>query len=133
MKLSCFKVAIATSILLLSFASFGRDHLIYSVSEDLPMGYENEVLKKNYYLNIGNNQGIDRGTVLDVFRTISKANPYESKRRVNYRVKIGELEVVHSDEDASIATMKKLFTGPKDPRFDISNFMIGDHVSVNVK
>jgi hypothetical protein len=83
-------------LFLLMSNGFSRDYIIYSVAQELPMGVENEKLKKNYYINMGNNQGLEQGTVLDVFRVISRLDPYETKKRYNYKVKIGEIEVVHS-------------------------------------
>ena len=127
------KTCITFLFLLFSLSSFARDHLIYSVSEEIPMGYENEVTKKNFYLNIGSNQGVEKGTVLDVFRVISKSNPYENLKRVNYKVKIGEIKVLHSDDEAAIGILTKLNDGNETPLIHLKGFMIGDHVSVNTK
>lgn len=133
MKFSCKKPFITLVMLLFIFTAQARDHLIYSVAEDLPMGEENEVLRRNYYINIGTNQGVTPGTILSVYRIISKMNPYDNKKRINYKIPIGQLEVVHSEDEASVATIKKLHMSVKDPIFEINNFMIGDHVSVYVK
>lgn len=130
MKFTC-KILILS--FLFSIPAFARDHLIYSIDEEIPMGYENEKPKKNYYVNIGANQGVKSGTTLDVFRVISKSNPYDNLKRINYKVKIGELEVLHSDEGAAIGTLKQIKLGIKDPLFEINGFMIGDYVSVSVK
>lgn len=111
---------------------FSRDHQIYSISEEVPMGDDNEVLKKNYYVNIGKNQGVRQGATLNVFRVISKLNPYENQKRINHRVKIGQIEILHADEEAAIGAFKEINNGPQDPLFEIENFMIGDHVSVSV-
>lgn len=116
-----------------SLSAMARDHQIFTVAEDLPMGFENEILRRNYYVDIGSEQGVARGTTLDVFRTISKSNPYDDRRRVNYRVKIGELEVLHSEDSSSIGILKTFEGGKKAPIFEISNFMIGDMVTVKVK
>jgi hypothetical protein len=110
-----------------------RDHLIYSVSQEIPMGYENEVIKKNFYLNIGANQGVNQGATLDVYRVISKSNPYENLKRVNYKIKIGELKVLHSDDEASIGVLTNLKDDNETPLIHLKGFMIGDHVSVNTK
>jgi len=134
MKFSCKKHFLIISVLLLfSLNSIARDHLIFSVTEDVPMGNENEVLRRNYYVNIGNNQGVTPGTTLDVFRVVSKSNPYDNKQRINYRIPIGQLEVIHSEEESAVTYIKKLNMNVKDPIFEINNFMIGDHVSVNIK
>ncbi len=127
MKTTCITIF----LFLLSLSAFARDHLIYSVAEEIPMGYENEVTKKNFYLNIGTNQGVSEGTVLDVFRVISRSNPYENLKRVNYKVKIGEIKVLHSDDEAAIGIMTELKDEQETPLIHLKGFMIGDHVSVN--
>ncbi|MEX0799021.1 MAG: hypothetical protein WEB87_02295 [Bacteriovoracaceae bacterium] len=133
MKRSCkFLFTAIFCLLALSTTANAREHQIYSVSEEVPMGYDNETLKKNYYVNIGANQGVQKGATLNVYRIISKLNPYENKRRVNHRVKIGELKVLHSDDEAAIASLKNLEKGQETPLFEIKNLMIGDHVSVSV-
>lgn len=119
--------------LFISTNGFTRDHLIYSVAEDIPMGYDNEVTKKNYYVNIGTNQGVETGTTLDVYRTISMANPYDNLKRVNYDVKIGELTVLHSESEAAIGALKSFQEGKEAPRFELNGFIIGDKVTVNIK
>ena len=135
MILSCKKkLFLLVALVTLSISQvMAREHLIYSVAEDLPMGFDNEVLRKNYYINMGSQQGIQKGTVLDVFRVISKSNPYDNKKRVNYRVKVGELEVLHTEDGSAITIMKNIANGGKDPLFDINAFMIGDNVSVAIK
>ncbi|MBC77403.1 MAG: hypothetical protein CME64_15470 [Halobacteriovoraceae bacterium] len=132
MKRSCMTLFTAICGLLLTTTALSREHQIYSIMEEVPMGYENEVNKKNYYVNIGQNQGVEQGTVLDVYRVISKLNPYENQKRINHRVKIGELKVLHADEEAAIGALEKLNQGKDTPLFEIENFMIGDHVSVSV-
>lgn len=132
MKLSCAKTFILILSLLVTTSAFARDHVIFSVAEEVPMGFDNEVNKRNYYVDIGAGQGVQKGTILNVYRIISKANPYDNKKRVNYKVKIGELEVLHAEDQASITTVKKIMDTPKDPMFDIESFMIGDHVMVSV-
>lgn len=95
------------------------------------MGFENEVVRKNYYINMGSSQGVKKDSVLDVFRIISVQNPYDNKKRVNYKVKIGELKVLHSSEDAAIATVNE-YVKENVPIFELNQFMIGDHVAINV-
>lgn len=113
--------------------AFARDFIIFSIVQDLPMGYANEVVNKNFYVNIGSEQGLDSGTTLDVYRTISRLDPYETKQRYNYKVKIGELEVLHTEKDTAIATLKDTYVGKDLKVYDIGGFMIGDKVNVKVK
>ena len=116
------KTCITFLFLLFSLNSIARDHLIYSVSEEIPMGYENEITKKNFYLNIGSNQGVKQGTILDVYRVISKSNPYENLKRVNYKVKIGEIKVLHSDDEAAIGVLTSLNDSNETPLIHLKGF-----------
>lgn len=122
-------------ILLLTMALsptiYARSYVIFSMAQDLPMGTENEVIRKNYYVNMGSGQGLKKDSVLNVFRIISVQNPYNSKKRVNYKVKIGELKVLHASEEACIASVKEYVTEDA-PILDLPQFMIGDHVAINV-
>ena len=112
---------------------FARDFIIFSIVQDLPMGYEEEVVNKNFYVNIGSNQGVAEGTTLDVFRTISRLDPYKRKQRYKYKIKIGELQVLHSEKDSAIATLKETNVGKDLKVYDIGSFMVGDKVNVSVK
>jgi hypothetical protein len=102
------------------------------MTQDLSMGHDNEVIRKNYYVNLGNGQGVKKDSVLDVFRIISVQNPYDNKKRMNYRVKIGELKVLHTSDEASIAMVNRYEKVSETPIFELPQFMIGDHVSINV-
>lgn len=113
--------------------SFARDYIIFSIAQDLPMDDSEVKPKKNFYINMGVQQGIKEGSLLDVYRIISRLDPYENKKRYNYKVKIGEVKVLHAEENSSIATAKILNTSNEHPLFEINNLMIGDHVDVKLK
>lgn len=119
------------SLILTSGAS-ARSYVIFSMAQDLPMGLENEVIRKNYYINMGTGQGIKKDSILNVFRIISIQNPYDNKKRVNYKVKIGELKVLHASDEAAIAMVKQYEKEEESPIMELNQFMVGDHVSINV-
>lgn len=125
------KLIVLLTTLLISQGIAAKSYVIFSMAQDLPMGLENEVVRKNYYVNIGSGQGVKKDSVLNVFRIISIQNPYDNKKRVNYKVKIGELKVLHSSDEASIAMVKE-YDKEETPIFELDQFMIGDHVSINV-
>jgi hypothetical protein len=125
------KIIILLLTLLLSQSLWARSYVIFSMTQDLSMGFENEVIRKNYYINMGSSQGVRKDSVLDVFRIISVQNPYDNKKRVNYKVKIGELKVLHSSDDASIAMLQS-YESEQTPIFELPQFMIGDHVAISV-
>ena len=112
--------------------AIAKDYIIFSIVQEFPMGVADEVLKKNYYVNLGKEQGVSSGTTLDVYRQISRNDPYETKKRYDYSVKIGEMTILHAEDNASIGLIKSIRLAETDPLFDIKNFMIGDKVSVSV-
>lgn len=113
-------------------AGFARDFIIYSIVQEVPM-YKAHQPKKNFYVNVGNQQGIFSGNKLEVFRVESRNDPYETKTRYNYKIKVGELEVIHSEKDSAIAVLSKIEDGEKQPLKEVNNIMIGDLVDVKVK
>ncbi len=125
------KILLLLTTLLMSQNIWARSYVIFSLAQDLSMGLENETIRKNYYVNMGSGQGVKKDAILDVFRIISVQNPYDNKKRVNYRVKIGELKVIHSSDDASIATLNE-YEKEDVPVFELPQFMVGDHVAINV-
>jgi hypothetical protein len=120
-------------LMALSFSVHARVFQIFGIDQDIPMGVKNEVITKNYYVNLGSNQGIKRGSILNVFRNINKYNPYENKKRANYHVKIGELEVIHTEGEIAITIIRELNTTSQNLSVDVDNLMIGDDVMVKIK
>ncbi|MFA6237360.1 MAG: hypothetical protein WC635_08555 [Bacteriovorax sp.] len=113
--------------------AIAKDYVIYSISQDIPMGHEKEVLRKNFYIDMGKNQGVAKGSVLDVYRVVSVLDPYESKKRFNHKIKIGEVKVLHSEESSSIGVLHKTEELDETPVFEIGKLMIGDVVTAHVK
>jgi hypothetical protein len=126
------KILTLLSLLIFSQNIWAKSYVIFSLSQDLSMGHENEVIRKNYYINMGSGQGVKKDSVVDVFRIISVQNPYDNKKRVNYKVKIGQLKVLHSMDEASIAAVSEYEKEDNTPIFELPQFMVGDHVSINV-
>lgn len=113
--------------------AIAKDYVIYSIAQDIPMGVEKEVLRKNFYIDMGKNQGVSKGSVLDVYRVVSVLDPYESKKRFNHRIKIGEVKILHAEDTSSIGVLNKLESEEETPVFEIGKLMIGDIVSAHVK
>lgn len=133
MKRKNLQLLLATVLLLMATISFAKDYIIYSIAQEIPMGIPNEDIKKNYYLNMGDLHGIKEGSTVDVFRKISRLDPYQSKKRFSYTVKIGELDIIHSEENTSIASLNRLISEKSKLLFEINGFMIGDTVKVKIK
>jgi hypothetical protein len=126
----------ALFILTLAFTTslaIAKDFVIYSISQDIPMGNKDEVIRKNFYVDMGQSQGVKKGSVLDVYRVVSVLDPYESKKRFTHRVKIGEVKILHAEDTSAIGVLNKLEEAEETPVFEVGKMMIGDIVTVKVK
>ncbi len=113
--------------------AFAKDYVIYSIAQDIPMGTPNETIRKNFYVDMGKNQGVKKDSVLDVFRIVSVLDPYGGKKRFNHKVKVGELKILHSEETTSIGVLNKMEDLEETPVLEVNALMIGDLVNVHVK
>ncbi len=126
-------IVLALSLLIYTPLTPARDYVIYSIMQDFPMGSPSEVLKKNFYINMGKMQGIKNGALLDVQRSISVLDPYQNKKRFEHNVKIGTLKVIHTESETAIAEINEFSLAKAGPLLDVNSFMIGDKVSINLK
>jgi len=125
------KLFCLVSLLFLNI-SFAQNYTVYGVKQELPMGEKDEVIKKNFYLSIGKEQGVYPGIVMDVFRTLFIINGANTLEKINQRVKIGELRVIHAEDKASVAIRENFLKGKEGLAIDFNDFMIGDEVSPKI-
>ena len=125
-------VGVFLSILLIPVVVTAQNYAIYSISQDIPMGFENEIIKKNFYVNVGLEQGLRQGTILDIFRNVTKVDPFDTQKRYRHLIKIGTLEVVHAETGSAITFFKDTEKKNSSLVLDIQGPMIGDLVNVNL-
>lgn len=124
---SFFLLSIAISMIF-NQSVVAKNYMIYSLAQDIPMG-DGSLQKKNYYVNIGLQQGVKVGTELKVYRLLNRTNPYATEKNVTFKVEVGELKVVHAEDENSIAEISKLKTDSK-VFVEIPSLNIGDHIDV---
>ncbi len=120
-------------IVLTSTGIFAKDYVIYSIAHELPLKNDVTNTKKNFYVNMGAGQGLKNGTTLDVYRNIFQTDPLNNNKRHIYKVKVGLLEVLHTEDGEAIAYKKEFLNNEKSPVLDLEDFMVGDSVSVHIQ
>lgn len=108
-----------------------RDYVIYNIGLEIPMDDETKPLK-NFYINMGSSQGLIEGTILDVYRIVSRVDPYKTKQRYTHKVKIGELKILHTEDETAIGSLNQLKDAKDGLYFEVNGIMIGDHVAVKI-
>ena len=116
---------------ILSFGAFSKNHVIFNIAQEVPLDDATRPIK-NFYINMGQNQGVQEGVILDVFRVVSRIDPYEAKKHYNFKVKIGELKILHSEDDSAIGGPHSFTTSKDALYFEVDGIMIGDHVAVKI-
>ncbi len=105
--------------------------IVYSVFKGVDLGNPNEMLQKDYFINLGTNQGIRVGTVLEVAR---KAPSYDLTTEKLYKDLIfpfAQVKVIHAEKDASIARLEKLYPMDRTPVLVPRSVIVGDLVRVS--
>ena len=105
--------------------------IVYSVFKGIDLGNPNEILQRDYFINLGTNQGIRVGTVLEVAR---KAPSYDLTTEKLYKDLIfpfAQVKVIHAEKDASIARLEKLYPMDKTPALTPRAVVVGDLVKVS--
>jgi len=109
-------------------SAIAKNYMIYSLAQDIPMG-DGSLQKKNYYVNIGLQQGVKIGTELKVYRLLNRTNPYSTEKNVTFKVEVGELKVIHAEEENSIAEVSKI-KNDSNVFIEIPSLNIGDQIGV---
>lgn len=120
------------SFLFTASMAIAKDYIIYSIGHELPMGTADQKIRKNFYVDMGANQGLESGSVLNIYRQEAQLDPYASKKRHVYKVKIGELKVIHTEPDAAVATLNNFIDDDNRPILEVNAPMIGDLIDVKV-
>ena len=126
------QVALILTGLWYPLSTAAQEYMVYGIDQEVPMGNPGEVVKKNYYITMGEDQGLTVGTVLNVYRVFSRMDPYNSQKRYSHKIKIAEIKVVHTEKTSAVGSLHALRNNPDDPLFAIAAIMTGDRVDVNI-
>ena len=125
------KLIFLISLFYLNFSA-AQSYSIYGIHQDFPMGEKDEVIKKNFYLTLGKNKEFTQGPLWMCLESFLLSMAQILKKRINHRVKIGELKVIHSEMRASVAVIETNFKEEKGLVLDFKGFMLGDEVSPKI-
>ena len=121
-------LAAGGSIIALPSESGAADYTVYSVYKALDLGNPNEIPQKDYYVNMGQSQGVHDGSILEVIRKVSTYDLLSEKLYKEVSFPIARLKVIHTESYAAIARMEKLTPTEKTPAITPRAVMVGDTV-----
>jgi len=129
--LGIFLASVTTWMLTPTALSDDQTAIVYSVFKGIDLGNPNDRVQKDYFVNLGTNQGIHVGTVLEVAR---KAPSYDLTTEKLYKDLIfpfAQIRVIHAEKDAAIARLEKLYPQDKTPVLTPRSVIVGDLVRVS--
>jgi len=106
-----------------------KDYVVYGVKNSLPMGEPGEMPQKDFYINVGKQDGVTKGTLLKVFRKVSTSNELQ---RIQYdlNVPVAKIIVIHAEARVSIARLVEFIDPIERAVVDVPNIIIGDRVEL---
>lgn len=126
-----FLASVTTWVLTPTALSSEENAIVYSVFKGIDLGNPNEGIEKDYFVNLGTNQGIRVGTVLEVAR---KSPSYDLTTEKLYKDLIfpfALIRVIHAEKDAAIARLEKIYPSDKTPIATPRSVIVGDRVRIS--
>jgi hypothetical protein len=111
--------------------SQANEFVIYGVHRALDLGNPGESPQKDFYVNLGSDQGVRIGASLEVLRRTSTYDLNTQKLYKDMLYPIGKLKVIHVESNAAIARLEQFLPADKTPILAPKAFMIGDLVQLS--
>lgn len=124
-----FVFAIAVSSLT-ALATEAKDATVFDVRR--PLAMENhEVPPKDYYINAGEKDGLKAGMIVTVNRRQTLYDQYQNKSPGDLIVAVGQLKIIHTQTDISVARLEKMEGREALPTLEFDAIMTGDKVDLS--
>lgn len=107
-------------------------HQVFGIRTDFPMT-DNQARYRDVYVNMGTDQGIKTGSLLDVFRVLTTVDEVNQRVGRNISFKFARLKVIHAEGDVSVARVVEMLPPESTPIASHTNVMVGDQVEVGKK
>lgn len=104
------------------------DFVVYSVYKNVDLGNPDEPPQKDFYINMGSNQGVHEGSTIEVLRKIATYDLLTEKLYRDIAFPIAHLKVIHVETTAAIARLDSMLPADKTPAASPRAVMAGDLV-----
>lgn len=109
--------------------SAAPDHIVFGVKTEIPMA-DDERPRRDFYMNIGTNQGVKVGSVLDVFRSVTSSDNINNRSARNVVFKFAKLKIIHAEDDISVGRIIEILPPAKTPIGEYPTVIVGDRVAI---
>lgn len=118
-----------SSIIEVHVQAADREAVVIEVRKNVSLA-KSEKVYKNYFINGGENLGLKKGIRVDVLRRLPLHDPLKNISVGDLRVKVAEMEIIHSEGSLSVAKLISQETNETRPLLDYDAVMIGDRLDL---
>ena len=108
--------------------ALGADYSVYEVFRAVDLGESDRPPPKEIFVNMGSNQGVKKGSVLDVYRKVVSFDNLSEKVGGEHMIPVGRIKVIHADEKTAIARVDRYVSLEQEVSLLPQTVMIGDLV-----
>ena len=106
-----------------------KEFTVFEARKTLPLSDTAPVFK-DYYVNMGVENGVTVGSVLSVFRKIPVIDIYTNKAPGDLIVEVAKLKVIHTQRSMSVARVYAEANPKSIPVVQFEKVMLGDRVEL---
>jgi hypothetical protein len=111
-----------------SSAAAAEEFNVYQVYRAIDLGENDISPPKDIFINMGAENGIKKGSILDVYRKVSSFDNLTQKHMGDSMIPVGRIKVIHADDKIAIARADKFVSVEQEPALLPQAVMIGDVV-----
>lgn len=111
-----------------SLSAQAAEYTIYGTYRPIDLGENGEPPPKDFYINMGANQGLGAGATLEVLRKVSTFDLESQRLYKDLFFPIATLKVIHVESNAAVARLDKLLPINETPAYSPQAIMVGDLV-----
>ncbi len=113
----------------ISFAALAQEVTVFEVQKNIPLTND-EVVYKDYYMSGGAHHGVKRGMIVSILRKIPIHDNLKNKSQGFLMNPVGRLQVIHVEQDFSIARLYSTHERDHLPVLEMEGIMVGDMVDL---
>jgi hypothetical protein len=133
LRLFAFGSALALGLGLIGiYEANAKRFTVYGIRHHLPLKtpeQKDKIDQRNYYLRVGQRDGIRKGQMIRVTRELSTLD-HLARTQESIEVPVAILQVIHVDTENSIGKLVELRAKKSDPLLDVPTVMVGDSIEV---
>ena len=124
-------LSILLSIVTLPNSGRAAEFTVYSVYQHLDLGNENEKPQRDYYINMGTDQGVRKGSSVTVIKKVATYDAVSEKLYKEMAFPFARMKIIHAEPNLSVARVEKFLPVENVPAVNPQAVMVGDIVRLS--